>query len=72
MACIDVEKERLAIDPLDSEPGVELARRLQNERPGHLAVGERLDVLADLPLEVGGSVGTADPDGFTETHDNAS
>ena len=72
VACVDVEKERLAIHPLDSEPGVELARRLQDERPGHLAGGERLNVLADLPLEVGGSVGTADPDGFTETHDDAS
>ena len=31
VACVDVEKERLAIHPLDSEPGVELARRLQDE-----------------------------------------
>ena len=39
VACVDVEEERLVIHPLDSEPGVELARRLQDERPGHLAGG---------------------------------
>ena len=62
---VDVEDDLVVGRPDEARPGVDLARRLQHERPPHLAGGEIGDVVAQLTLQVGDGIGATHPHDVT-------